>query len=187
MKTGKHPTLGKVKLAKLLFFSDAIAYQELGHTIAGVDYIKLPLGPVPIEYNEVLEIMEEDGLIERKHRSTIRGEQEYYIPLVEANLAVFNKKEKGIMAETIRIFRERYTHAVVDLSHKLLPWDVLELGEVISFELFGLDCEEAERLKLKKKTLSTTELIENSNILLASWKKSKSDVKKKKVRTHEWT
>lgn len=186
LKKGEHPTLGKVKLAKLLFFADALAYHRLGHTITGKDYIKLPLGPVPVDYEEEMALMEENGLIRKRFRPTTRRQQESYIPCKRANLNVFTKKEAEIMMEVVKILRNEFTNDIVNLSHKLLPWDIIDIGELISFELFGLDNEEALKLKLKKVKLSSTEIVLNSPELMAAFQKGREDVRKRKVKKHKW-
>jgi hypothetical protein len=186
LKKGAHPTLGKVKLAKLLFFADALAYHSLGRTITGIDYIKLPLGPVPVDYDEELTSMEKEGLIEKRLRPTLKRNQEFYRPCRKANLSVFTKKEMAITNRVADIFWDKYTDDIVNLSHKLLPWDIIEIGEIISFELFGLDNEEALKLKLTKENLSPTEIILNSPKLMTAFKKGKEDVRKKRVKKHKW-
>jgi uncharacterized phage-associated protein len=183
----KHPTLGKVKLAKLLFFADAIAYDQLGRTITGKQYVKMMFGPVPCNYNEDISSMETEGLITKKSRTTIKGDQEYYVPHKKANLKKFIKTERKIIKEVVRIFGEKVTSSIVKFSHRILPWDIIDRGEIISFELFGLDCEEAKKLKLRKDKLTTTDLIVNTPKLMASIRKGKQDVKKQKVKAHEWT
>lgn len=183
---GRHPTLGKVKLAKLLFFADAIAYGQLGRTITGKQYVKMMLGPVPCNYNKDISSMETEGLITKKSRTTIKGDQEYYVPHKKANLRKFNKTERQIIKAVVRIFGERVTKSIVEFSHKILPWDIIDRGEIISFELFGLDSKEAKKLKLRKDKLTTTDLIVNTPKLMASIRKGKQDVKKQKVKAHKW-
>ncbi|MDH5186677.1 MAG: Panacea domain-containing protein [candidate division WOR-3 bacterium] len=185
LQKGEHPTLGKVKLAKLLFFVDVLAYHSFGSTITGKDYIKLKLGPVPVDYDEELAAMEKEGLIARRLRPTMKRDQEFYLPRRKANLSVFTANEVKILEQVVNIFRSKYTDEIVDLSHKFLPWDVIEMFEIISFELFGMDNEEALRLKIQTKNLSTSEIILNSPELMTAFKKSREDVLKRKVRKHE--
>src|SRR4051794_10218865 len=45
---------GKVKLAKLLAFSDFYAFGHVREPITGATYIKLPEGPVPERFYDVL-------------------------------------------------------------------------------------------------------------------------------------
>ncbi len=181
-----HPTLGKVKLAKLLFFADALAYQYIGHTITNEEYIKLRLGPVPVDFDDILSSMEESGLVERKTRATLKKDQEVYIPRIKYNPGVFLKKEIAIMSKVIELFRNKYTLELVELSHKLLPWDIIDIGEQISFTLFGMDCEEAQKLKIAKDKLSDSEVILNSPKLISEFKKGQKDVESKRIKEHKW-
>lgn len=185
-KAAEHPTLGKVKLAKMLFLADALAYEKLGSTITNRDYIKLPLGPVPVDYDFEIDSMENDGLIKRQFRSTQKNIQEYYTVLKRANLNIFSKEEKTILQKTVSIFLEYFTGMVVDLSHKLLPWDIIELKEIISFELLGMDCKKALKLKSKKSKLSITDLILESDDLMKSFRKGQQDVRRSRIKEHTW-
>jgi uncharacterized phage-associated protein len=186
LEKSAHPTLGKVKLAKLLFFTDALAYHSTGRTITDEEYIKLPLGPVPENFDLILSSMENDGLIEKRIRPTLKKDQETYFPCMKINFNVFLKKEIAIMSEVIDIFRNKYTDELVELSHKLLPWDIIEVGEQISFELFGMDCEEAQKLKMAKEKLSTSEIILNSPKLISDFRRGRKDVEAKRIKEHKW-
>lgn len=45
----------KTKLLKLLFYADFLHFKEVEQSITGLKYARLPMGPVPHEYNLVLE------------------------------------------------------------------------------------------------------------------------------------
>lgn len=186
LEKGRHPTLGKVKLAKLLFLADAIAYQNFKKTITGKDYIKLPLGPVPEDFDVELSEMEDKKLISKSPRYPYLNGQEFYINRESACMDVFTQKEKAILNEVLAIFHEKYTKELVEISHKLLPWDIIDIGEKISFELYGLSNEEALQLKIKAKQLTTTEIIMNSPDLIASFEKGREDVRRNRVKEHKW-
>lgn len=49
-------SLYKVKLMKLMWYSDALSYKERGHAITGLVYQVLPMGAVPIEHNSIIDL-----------------------------------------------------------------------------------------------------------------------------------
>jgi len=179
IEKGKHPTLGKVKLAKLLFFADMLSFKSFRKTITGEGYIKLPLGPVPENFDQTLLTMQLNKLINKPTN-------EFYTNYVSANLELFTKQQKEILNLVLTMFKTHYTRDVVDISHKLLPWDTIELYEPISFELIGLSNVEAMQLKIKAKELTTTDIIMNSPDLIASFKKGRDDVRRNRVKEHKW-
>lgn len=54
------------KLNKLLFYADFLAADLLGRPISGAPYVAIQHGPVPRDYDNLLEQMECNGLIERR-------------------------------------------------------------------------------------------------------------------------
>jgi hypothetical protein len=55
------PRFGSIKLNKLLFYADFVAYQHLGKPITGQEYFALPQGPAPRYMVPIREKMEADG------------------------------------------------------------------------------------------------------------------------------
>lgn len=52
----------KTKLMKLLNYSDMIFYKENGVSISGLRYVHLPFGPVPENFDMLMEKMAEDKI-----------------------------------------------------------------------------------------------------------------------------
>ena len=52
----KVTSLYKVKLMKLLWYSDFLSYKENGHAITGLVYKALPMGAVPIGHNSIIDL-----------------------------------------------------------------------------------------------------------------------------------
>ena len=49
-------SLYKVKLMKMLWYGDALAYKRRGHAITGMVYQALPMGAVPIAHESIIEL-----------------------------------------------------------------------------------------------------------------------------------
>jgi uncharacterized phage-associated protein len=59
--------LGKTKLFKLLYFTDAAHVQTAGQSITGEEYRKAPHGPVPLHGGYALKELEKHRLIRQQH------------------------------------------------------------------------------------------------------------------------
>ena len=49
-------SLYKVKLMKLMWYSDMLSYRDYGHSITGLTYLALPMGAVPIEHESIIRL-----------------------------------------------------------------------------------------------------------------------------------
>lgn len=109
---------GVTKLNKQLFFSDFLAYRELGEAITGADYMAIEYGPAPKRMCPIRETMllDEDIIIER------RAFQERIIPLRPAKLDDFSPEELALVDEVIDQLRESDSDEVVELSHRFHGW-----------------------------------------------------------------
>src|SRR5690349_20186889 len=56
-KCATDPKFGATKLDKLLYFSDFLAYAQLGELITGFEYRRLPNGPAPRRFVSVRDDM----------------------------------------------------------------------------------------------------------------------------------
>lgn len=54
--SSKVSSLFKVKLMKLLWYSDALSYKRHGHSITGLAYTALPMGAVPIAHKLIVDL-----------------------------------------------------------------------------------------------------------------------------------
>jgi hypothetical protein len=48
--------LYKVKLMKLMWYADALAYKRRGAAITGLVYQELPMGAVPVGHNSIIDL-----------------------------------------------------------------------------------------------------------------------------------
>ena len=54
----KVTSLYKVKLMKLMWYADALAYKRRGYAITGLVYQALPMGAVPVGHNSIIDLRE---------------------------------------------------------------------------------------------------------------------------------
>ena len=122
--------LGKVKLNKILWFSDREMYLKHGRTISGDTYRRYPLGPVSANIIPAIEsLQEEKKLIVRKIRHyTFEGYE--YTSCSKPDTSTLNSDELAIIDRQIAWISPRSANDVSDISHDA-TWDMYENGEEI--------------------------------------------------------
>lgn len=161
--------LGKVKLAKLLFFADLKAYKATNEPITGIDYLRMNLGPMPAGFDKVLDSMQKARLIRKGRRN-----QTPFLPMKTYDLSVFSETEQKVLRSVAKEFLSCSPEMVIYLSHQNYAWIHLLPRSYVSLELASLDSEEEvkELIAIANK-LTATEIIEGSPELLASLEKGK--------------
>ena len=124
---------GAVKLNKLLFFSDFLAYLRLGKAITGQNYQKLDHGPAPRRMLPILKRMEQQGTIRQRPNEFYGLEQTRTIALEKPDLSKFTAEEIALVDTIVAHFRGKTACQVSDESHQFLGWEVAEKGETIPY------------------------------------------------------
>jgi hypothetical protein len=127
------PTFGKVKLNKILYFADFIAFSEYNEPITGVPYMRLDNGPVPQQMVPVLRALEDRNRIAIRTRKVYSFERQRVVALTDANLDIFKAREIAIIDELIRVFWGRTAKQISDVSHGT-AWKVARDREAIPYE-----------------------------------------------------
>lgn len=129
-------TFGKVKLAKLLYLSDRASFRRYGVPITGALYRKLAQGPVPKDFFDLLEKMEQDGDIAIAHEpvADVEHDRQRVIALrpVE-DLELFSGRDIATVVEVVKQYRNWSGTRLSKLSHGL-AWQVVDMNEPISYE-----------------------------------------------------
>jgi len=109
--------LGKVKLNKILWFSDREMYLQAGDTISGEVYLKFPYGPVPKHILGVIEDLENAGKLAVTKARIDKYEQYEYISLVDPDLSCFTAQEIDIIFRQITWISPLTATDVSKISH----------------------------------------------------------------------
>lgn len=123
--------LYKVKLMKLLWYSDFIFYGRHGKSMTGLVYRHMPLGALPIGYNEITEL------------PTIRIEEElicedigYKIkPNEVVDLSVFSVDEVSVLAEVAAVFKNFTAKEIIEYMHKEKAYTETIYNQIIPYSL----------------------------------------------------
>ncbi len=133
-KVGAKPNVGETVLYKLLYFIDFDFYEKFEEQILGATYKKNHYGPTPIEFIEIVkEMISNEELIQVKNK-VFNYQQKKYLPLIEPNLDRFSAKELKHIDEVLVRFSDKTATWLSNYSHKDVPWQTAEDGEIIDYE-----------------------------------------------------
>lgn len=129
------PNIGETVLYKLLYFSDFNYYELYEEHLSGATYRKLPNGPVPKSVDVVLKGMVDEGALQLFKTQYFGYNQKRYMPLVGADLRLFNGAEKEVVDNVIERLSNMSATDISHYSHEDMPWKASKEMEVIDYEL----------------------------------------------------
>jgi hypothetical protein len=109
---------GAIKLNKVLFYSDFLAYKLLGESITGADYQALERGPAPRQLCPIRDEMIRTGDLAIDKRSL----QHRPIALREPDLRDFDAREIAIVNKVMTSLRHANADRASEMSHAFLGW-----------------------------------------------------------------
>jgi len=134
-RCGGKPNVGETVLYKLLYFSDFNFYETYEEHLSGAQYRKLPFGPVPQNLDNILHKMVEKGQLQQIKTEYHGYPQTRYLPLDKADLTKMTAAEKDVVDRVIDRFSDWSASAISEYSHKDLPWQATNDGDIIDYEL----------------------------------------------------
>ncbi|MEX0782129.1 MAG: Panacea domain-containing protein [Dehalococcoidia bacterium] len=134
-RSANDTTFGKTKLAKILFYSDFVAYTKLGDSITGATYSKFPRGPFPRVMGKELEQIQRCGAGVVARADYFGKPQERLVPLTEVDPNLFSAAEISIVEQVIEELRESDASSVSELSHLDPAWLYVDDMAPIPYEL----------------------------------------------------
>ncbi len=167
--------LGKVKLMKLLYYSDFRHMQEYGRPIIGDTYYKLENGPVPsLTLNLISEAEtcindqpDDEDLADTKNYVQILKDaisitvEEYYdkrklkfTPRIAFNPQIFSKSDLTIMKKIADEFYNDNGKEISKKSHQETGWKLSEMSSLIDYR-YALDPESIDYFNYWEKTLES--------------------------------
>lgn len=132
-KCADDPYFGATKLNKILFLSDFWAYGELGRPITGMEYMKLPWGPVSRSLLPIQGEMEEDGDLAIQEARLAGYTQKRPVNTRSAKLDLFTAEEIALVDNVIAHVREASATAVSMYTHRWTGWKVADDQENIPY------------------------------------------------------
>jgi len=126
-------SLGAVKLNKILWLSDMVAYAELGKSITGARYVKRQHGPVPHQILPILAELENEKVLKVSEERFPKFRKKVYTVYHTRTGEFLNPEEKGIVDSTIRMVCEEHTAGSISRGSHDDVWKVAADGEEIPY------------------------------------------------------
>ena len=133
-KVGSRPNVGETVLYKLLYFIDFDFYEKYEEQLIGATYLKLPHGPAPVEFAEIVKDMEANKELEKINSQFFQYPQKKYLPLREPDLQQLTAREVEYIDEVLAKLSHMKAVEISDYSHRDVPWMTTDDGEVIDYE-----------------------------------------------------
>jgi putative zinc finger/helix-turn-helix YgiT family protein len=127
--------LYKMALLKLLFYVDFSYYRKSGHSITGWRYARLPYGPVPDDYKQILCEGEKAGLFSLTMDDGETGElvslpEHFEIDIIKAD---FSPSELEVIELVAKKLGGLSATALKELTHEENAWIETEHAQIISW------------------------------------------------------
>jgi transcriptional regulator with XRE-family HTH domain len=134
---GRDGKVPKTKLAKMLYLADFAYFYEHLVSMSGMQYRKLPYGPVPDAYFRALEELEVDGkiAIERKEHADGHAQLVYEVPANAGEALSLEADEKKLISAICKKWQGKKTQDIVNFTHNQLPYFICRTNEIIPYVL----------------------------------------------------
>ncbi|HYU45770.1 MAG TPA: Panacea domain-containing protein [Terriglobales bacterium] len=127
------PQYGAIKLNKLLFYSDFLAYLKLGKPITGQEYFALRQGPAPRYGTRIREEMIAAGEIALQKKERADRIQTRTVALRPPNYKVFSSEEIALVTQVLQDCRASSGSELSEKSHKFAGWSLAKEKETIPY------------------------------------------------------
>ncbi len=132
----------KLKINKLLFYTDFSNYKINGSSVTGLSYRAIQHGPIPSHYENIFSsVLEKENLIEANFVESSKGHvYELFTPISKYDLSFFSEIEIEQIDRIIEKFKNMSTWELVELSHKEQAWiDLNGSKEIINYQDYAFD------------------------------------------------
>lgn len=130
----------KTKLLKEMFYADFLNYKFTGASITGLEYAKLPYGPVPDNFEKIITKCKNEELISYN----IEYKNEYELHnikcLTEIDETIFTNEELNIIDKVIEFFKNYKSKEIADFSHEEKAYIETNFSDKISYD-YAFDIE----------------------------------------------
>jgi hypothetical protein len=129
-------TLGSIKLNKVLWLSDLVAYVGTGTPITGERYVKQQFGPVAQTMPAILdELRNENKVVVREHIAFGNPKTDYFALKEPENISKLFTADEISFVEQAREFvcEQNTAMQISEFSHDVI-WELAEIGEEIPYE-----------------------------------------------------
>jgi hypothetical protein len=133
-KCATDPKFGAVKLNKILYLADFLAFGNWGEPITAVPYQHLRLGPAPMRLIPVRDELQKSGKLVVQSLPLKSGKRQVRtVNLVDPNLQVFSGREIALVDSIIQDLWDMDAEESSEFSHRFVGWKMTKEGEPIPY------------------------------------------------------
>ncbi len=126
--------LGATKLNKVLWYSDLLAYLNLGESITGARYVKRQFGPAPVAVLPILDELKSEGALAiRETEYKGKPKREFFALRAPGIEGVFNADTVRLVDSVVEAVCRRNTAASISKFSHDDAWMMAEIGEDLPF------------------------------------------------------
>lgn len=126
--------INKTKLLKELFYIDFLSYKNKSCSITGLEYTKLPYGPVVDDFEKIFDTLTINNIIDYNVKYNNNYEEHIITSKVKPNFNIFRKEELDIINKIQEYFKDFNVKEIEEYSHKENAYIKTKLGDKISYE-----------------------------------------------------
>ncbi len=123
--------LYKVKMMKLLWYTDALYYKRYGKSMTGLVYVHMTYGALPIGFNEILSVPTIQVVEEMMYEDI--GYK--IVPTSKVDESIFSKEELSVLELVAGKFKNYRSKQIVDYMHEEKAYIETSDHELIPFSL----------------------------------------------------
>ena len=124
--------LFKVKLMKMLWYSDVISFGNNGHSMTGMVYRHEGMGALPVGHYSLMNL---ENLNVKEEMSCNYDTMLHVYPTVNMDYSVLTDGEKAILDKVIIKFKDYKAKDIVDYMHDERAYRETKTGDIIPFSL----------------------------------------------------
>lgn len=124
--------LFKVKLMKMLWYSDALSFVENGCSMTGMVYRHEPMGALPIGHYSLMNL---ERLNIQEEMSFNYDTMLHVYPIEDMDYSILSDDEKNILDKVIVKFVDYKANEIVDYMHEETAYTKTNPGDIIPFSL----------------------------------------------------
>lgn len=122
--------LYKVKLMKLLWYSDALSYKRYGHSITGLIYKALPMGAVPLQYDLIIDL---NGIYYEEVEFE-EGSGYHFIENENVEYSSLSDEDRSVLDRIIEAFGDKTKEGVVTSMHQETAYIETAPNDIIQYK-----------------------------------------------------
>ena len=132
----KNQSLGRTKLAKLLYYVDFDHFEQYDRPVTGATYKHYPMGPYPQEMMSEIKQLRNTGQLEETEQASGPYPQYLYTvpPDATVDLGIFETSELQTLIDVANKWQQLSATELVAATHGEAPWIATEDRKVIPYE-----------------------------------------------------